>query len=374
MDNAAKPAAPKKFVAFSKNDSKSIESAYQKLLERVEDERGKASVNRHARSGSLRLRETPMESPPNTTIDEGKSGRPDAVRVPVNEDFLFDVDIEQRELAPVYWLGPVYEVRRGSWFYQEGTTLRPCEENLAAQLEEGYLKTKPWTYPEVRARSNSGKDITPKASAENLKGAAKLQPGSTLKPAVAQPAEQHQPQTYRLFGTYMNSIATYENSTTAWLSAEGVFSWVTSTVYQKLAGGGYMNGVKLIRGYSEPGKAKDGKPLATPLTATHPPGPMDEESGKALKRRSAPPSVKSESDAEKDETFEEAERRENQLKRQFSTFAGAEDPATQAEEVRKRDEQEIQDDYTGQDGEKQGREIEHLVLVTHGIGQLLGLK
>ena len=32
-----------------------------------------------------------------------------AVKVPVNEDFVFDVDIEQRELAPVYWHGPVYE-------------------------------------------------------------------------------------------------------------------------------------------------------------------------------------------------------------------------------------------------------------------------
>jgi hypothetical protein len=36
----------------------------------------------------------------------------------------------------VFWLGPIYEVRRGSWFFQEGSTLRPCEENLAAQLEE----------------------------------------------------------------------------------------------------------------------------------------------------------------------------------------------------------------------------------------------
>jgi hypothetical protein len=33
----------------------------------------------------------------------------DAAKVPVNEDFLFDVSIEERELAPVYWLGPVYE-------------------------------------------------------------------------------------------------------------------------------------------------------------------------------------------------------------------------------------------------------------------------
>ena len=60
----------------------------------------------------------------------------DPVQVPVNEDFLFDVHVVARELEPVYWLGPVYDVRRGTWFYQEGTTLRPCEENLASQLEE----------------------------------------------------------------------------------------------------------------------------------------------------------------------------------------------------------------------------------------------
>ncbi|RYO88011.1 hypothetical protein DL766_004986 [Monosporascus sp. MC13-8B] len=375
-DSATKPPAPKKFVAFSKNDSKAIENAYQKLLERVEDERGKTAVNRQRRSNSLRAGTVDAQNAPNATIDEGRLGRSNAVRVPVNEDFLFDVDIEQRELAPVYWLGPVYEVRRGSWFYQEGSTLRPCEENLAAQLEEGYLKTKPWTYPETWGRSNSGiQDITPKASSENLKAAAKSHAGDPLKPAAALPAEQHRPQTYRLFGTYMNSIATYENSTTAWLSTEGVFSWVTSTVYQKFAGGGYMNGVKLVRGFSEPGKAKDGKVSAAPVTATLPPVPMDEKEERALKRRSAPPSVKSEAGDEKEkETAEDAERRENLLKRQFSAFVDSDDPAKQEEQIRKREEQEIQDDYTGLDGEKQGREIEHLVLVTHGIGQLLGLK
>lgn len=43
-------------------------------------------------------------------LDEGK--------IPVNEDYLFDVDIRKRELSPVYWLGPAYDVRRGTWFYQ----------------------------------------------------------------------------------------------------------------------------------------------------------------------------------------------------------------------------------------------------------------
>jgi hypothetical protein len=44
-----------------------------------------------------------------------KSG---GVMVPVNEDYLFDVDVEGRELGPVYWPGPVYDVKRGTWFYQ----------------------------------------------------------------------------------------------------------------------------------------------------------------------------------------------------------------------------------------------------------------
>jgi hypothetical protein len=70
-----------------------------------------------------------------------------SVKVPVNEDFLFDVDVERRELAPAYWLGPVYDCRRGTWFTSDGTNLKPLDENLATQLEEGYLKLKPWRFP-----------------------------------------------------------------------------------------------------------------------------------------------------------------------------------------------------------------------------------
>lgn len=377
-DDAAKQTPPKKFVAFSKNDSRSIENAYQKLLEELEDERGKGSKNKQIRSSSQRRRAVSSEDEHNTSIDGENSPQQGGLRVPVNEDFLFDVDIEQRELAPVYWLGPIYDVRRGTWFYQEGSTLRPCEENLAAQLEEGYLKIKPWTYPAPSIRSSSGvQDVTPKPSSENLKATAKSQTDSSLK--SPQLPVQHQPQTYRLFGTYMNSIATYQDSNTAWLSSESVFSWVTSTVYQRFAGGGYMNGVKLVRGYSEPGKTKDGKRPPTPTTATLPPEKVDDKQEKSIKRRSAPPSTRSEDtsdlDKEDDETITEAQRRENRLKRQFSSFIEAsDDPEKQDEQIRKREEQEIQDDYNGQDGETQGRDIEHLVLVTHGIGQLLGLR
>ncbi|KAI0538192.1 DDHD domain-containing protein [Xylaria digitata] len=381
-----KPIAPKKFAAFSKVDSRSLENAYQKLLEEMENERGKAVANQHMRnrSSSRRSRGASVEDATNAGFDSDPSSPLPGSRVPVNEDFLFDVNIEQRELSPVYWLGPVYEVRRGTWFYQEGSSLRPCEENLAAQLEEGYLKTKPWTYPVNRIRSNSGvQNITPKASSDNLKTTAKSQPENPSKTLPPPPIVPHQPQTYRLFGTYMNSVATYQDSNTAWLSSDGVFSWVTSTVYQRFAGGGYMNGIKLVRGYSESGKAKESKRPPTPTTATLPPpqsasDDKQDKEDKALKRRSAPPATHpSAVDGERDEggAKAETERRENQLKRQFSSYIeGVDDPKKQEEHIRLREEQEIQDDYIGQDGETQGREIEHLVLVTHGIGQLLSLR
>jgi hypothetical protein len=380
--DTTKPATPKKFVDFSKVDSRSLENAYQRLLEELENDRGKGVAHQHTRneSSSHRSRAVVAEDAPNTGFDGDAGNHSSGLRVPVNEDFLFDVDIEERELAPVYWLGPIYEVRRGTWFYQEGSSLRPCEENLAAQLEEGYLKTKPWAYPADRTRSNSGvKSVTPKMSTNNLKATAKSQAESASKPLPTLPAVPYQPQTYRLFGTYMSSVVTYQDSHTAWLSYDGVYNWVTSTVYQRFAGGGYMNGVKLVRGYSESGKAKDSKRPPTPTTATIPSqSTSDDKQDKALKRRSAPPATRADaadSESLEDETRAEMERKENQLKRQFSSYIeGADDPEKQEEHIRQREELEIQDDYTGQDGENQGREIEHLVLVTHGIGQLLSLR
>ncbi|KAI1810220.1 DDHD domain-containing protein [Poronia punctata] len=381
---APKPTAPKKFSAFSKVDSRSLENAYQRLLEETENDRGKSAAYQHmrSRSSSHRARAISQEKAPNTGLDEDVDNPSSGVRIPVNEDFLFDVDILERELAPVYWLGPVYEVRRGTWFYQEGSSLRPCEENLAAQLEEGYLKIKPWTYPASRARSGSGApELAPKTSADDLKTNAKSTAENTSKVGPVQPTMPHQPQTYRLFGTYMNSVVTYQDPNTAWLSSESVFNWVTSTVYQRFAGGGYMNGIKLVRGYSEPGKTKDGKRPPTPTTATVP-SQAAEETGKdkqdkMLKRRSAPPATRSSAtDIEQieDETNAEIERTES-LQRQFSSYMeGVDNREKQEEHIRLREEQEIQDDYNGQDGESQGREIEHLVLVTHGIGQLLSLR
>ena len=385
-----KPApAPKKFVTFSDDDSRAIEAAYQKLTG-ASDEQGKETQPNDNSDIGVRLPDTgkkQSQGASETGRDEGSSGR---IKVPVQEDYLFDVDVERRELLPVYWLGPIYEVRRGSWFYQEGSTLRPCDENLATQLEEGYLKIKPFRYPKMpekqlkpneqklgvggnRSRASST-EVTPKASVENLRTANQ----QALDEAANGPSASipHQPQTYRLFGTYMNSVVTYQDSTVAWISADSIMSRVSSTVYQKFAGGGYLGGVKIVRGYTEPGKPKD--PLAAdksgqpPTTGgLRPPNlppvlQQDERQQKLLKRRSAPPPTTHPEKAEK------VEQAEPETEGALSSLPTELDPELEAEAARKRDEKEIQNDYKGREGEDQGREIEHLILVTHGIGEKIG--
>lgn len=390
-----KPApAPKKFVTFSDHDSRAIEAAYQKLVNGLDGQSKEIPPDQDNDTG---VREPGWSKKSTKGIDEGNQDeniRP-RVTVPVQEDYLFDVDIERRELLPVYWLGPVYEARRGSWFFQEGSTLRPCDENLATQLEEGYLKIKPFRYPKApekhaksnsiqkslsiggsRSRAGSG-EVTPKSSAENLKAVShQAFDDASSGPKDATPSAPHQPQSYRLFGTYMNSTVTYQDSTVAWLSVDSIMSRVSSTVYQKFSSGAYLSGVKIVRGYTEPGKPKEppasDKPAQPPHTAAlRPPNlpsmlQLDERQQKLLKRRSAPPTTAQAERSEKLETT--AAKPEPPLPSLPSEL----DPETADEAARKQDEKEIQNDYMGREGEDQGREIEHLILVTHGIGEKIG--
>lgn len=147
-----------------------------------------------------------------------------------------------------------------------------------------------------------------------------------------------------------------------------------------------MSGVKLIRGYCEPSKTKDkdtdkdkekgGQGQLSPADEAL---SLDQKQQKMLKRRSAPPSTRASHDEsvhDDDHIKTERDPREIRLQRQLSSLIESEGrtKAETEEEIRRREEQEIQGDYTGQAGETQGREIEHLVLVTHGIGQLLSLR
>lgn len=334
-DKAKPPAVPKKFVPFALSDSQAIEASFQTYSDQQEQGEGKQTKENAA------------------------------FKVPVNEDYLFDVDIQKNELEPAYWLGPVYEVRRGTWFYPENPP-RPCDENLANQLEEGYLKLQPWKHPfaqslrsasQPRSRTSSvAFDKAPNQDTISTPVTPKFAPSDTR----ASRADASPGNSYRLFGAYMNSTATYHDAHTVYVTSEDFMSRMGSAVYQRF---GSVGGTKLVRGYVEPRK---GESKAAEVSTSG-----------SVKRRSAPPgSLTSTPEGTNTPSEEQLEApRRSTLERQLSSLAGQPDESSEelAEEARRQEEQEMED-YREQDGDDQEREIDHLVLVTHGIGQRLGLR
>lgn len=381
---------PKKWLPFSASDSRAIETAFQKTA----DEADTDELRRGIASPATPIQHSPIAS--KTT------------KVPVNEDYLFDVEIETRELAPAYWLGPVYDVKRGTWFTQDGEAV---DEGLAMQLEEGYLKVKPWKFgkpeqkraasqPRARPlsmgpldddhrkelgrlnRDSTSNPVTPKSSYDSLKKEASKQPedAKSSDASTTSNAPADLPRTHRLFGAHLNSTVTYQDETTAWLLTDDMWSRMGSTLYQRFAGGAHYAGHKYIRGYTDPAeKKKQPNPAKDPQSAKPP-------------ERSVTPSLaygsdhgkQSDSDASVDEDTSENERsmspsqtRRRNLERQVSSLMTSLKPEyeqQQQEEMRKREEKEMREDYKTQNDSDQGREIEHLLLVTHGIGQRLGMR
>lgn len=192
-------------------------------------------------------------------------------------------------------------------------------------------------------------------------------------------------QTQRLFGAYMNSVVTYQDATIGWILTDDLYSRMSSTVYQRFAGGGHLGGTKVVRGFIELSKIKDKKPEAD---QTADDGKLGTSSTpRSQKRRSAPAEINTATTSTPDLTGRNSEQSsENNaqqesklaaLQRQMSNIVSSpepEDPVKQDEQARKGDEDEIEQDYKEVDGDDPGREIEHLILITHGIGQRLGLR
>ncbi|KAL6711634.1 hypothetical protein ACN47E_004568 [Coniothyrium glycines] len=376
---------PKKWIPFSPSDSRAIETAFQKRAE--EDE-----------AAAIRKEVISPTTPTHTEAEAQKS-----TKVPVNEDYLFDVDIDTRELAPSYWLGPVYDVKRGTWFTPDGEAV---DETLATQLEEGYLKVKPWRFgkPEEKRsvsqprgrplsvgpgvgddyrrelgrlnRDSTSNPVTPKSSYDNLKMEADKQ-DEDIKETGAVPSPTQTARTYRLFGAHMNSTVTYQDEKTAWILTDDAWTRMGSTLYERFAGGAHYAGYKYIRGYIDP-KAKPKPTNVTKDTdkrseqATTPSMAYGSDYGKHSEGNS-------EAEATDNETNSESpsQTRRRNLERQVSQLVTSTKPEyeeKQEEEMRKREEKEMRDDYKAQDKGDQGRDIEHLLLITHGIGQRLGMR
>lgn len=178
--------------------------------------------------------------------------------------------------------------------------------------------------------------------------------------------------THRLFGPHSNAVVTYQDANTAWMLTDDFISRMSSTMYKRFAGGGHYAGTKLTRGYVDQIKKaeeKDGKGEQTSAEA-------DAKNGQEAASHASAGAADSHNISQENVTSPPSEVHRLTLERQMSSLVsavGQEDREKQEEEVRKRDEKEIQNDYRDQ-GDEQNREIEHLLLVTHGIGQRLGLR
>ncbi|KAI8093670.1 DDHD domain-containing protein [Halteromyces radiatus] len=268
--------SPKSWVPFSGRDSSAIEKAYQ------DDIKG--------------------------------------AKIPVNEDYLFEVDVEKRTIAPIYWEGPIFEIRRATWFIQgDGSKWIPCEENLAEQIEIGYQKRKPYEIVHEHPESNIDNKTNITSSIESTSAHEE----SKLKTALeSQPVEKQ----WNLLGAYLEQYVVYTGENTAWLLYDTTGSKIAKSIITKLTNAQNLGGTRLLRGYTQV-KASESKKSTTATTTTK---IKDEQKDQ---------------DATKNLSPEEATDREMT--------------------------QQHTDDYENEKSEGELRQIDHVIFAIHGIGQKL---
>ncbi|KAJ3091572.1 hypothetical protein HK102_000053 [Quaeritorhiza haematococci] len=179
---------PINWVAFSVRDSDAIEEVYQKLLQRKEDSSEQAGVD-----------VSPI--------------------VPVSEDDLYEVNVENRETYP----------GRGTWFILDNNNnFLPCDDNLAQQVENGYRKYQPWKDGPVelsaipKSFSSSDGEIDPSSTSSSSS------PSKTVETYVV-----------------------YTGPTTAILRSDVLTAILARAVMTKLTHNDNVGGTRLIRGWDE---------------------------------------------------------------------------------------------------------------------------
>ncbi|KAI8968333.1 DDHD domain-containing protein [Mycotypha africana] len=271
------------------------------------------------------------------------------VSVPVNEDYLFQVDVAKRHISPIYWEGPVYAVRRATWFIQQdSSTFVPCEEALANQIERGYLNLKPYSRKEAQPNSNSNANETVRGSkeSEELKKLQQQQQQQTESSAVDGEEQQQQVLQEDLSGIYQGQYVIYKTATEARLYYADIKSNAAIAFFTKFTSSS-KSGVRIVRGYDqvlkETKKPNSGVKRMGSLTST-----------------AAAPSAKKEDTA----TTSQHMRETSEKKYHLGT-----DKKLSAEEVDKERMEHLKEDYDNEESEEEVRNIDQLVFVIHGIGQ-----
>ncbi|KAJ1021114.1 hypothetical protein NDA16_003900 [Ustilago loliicola] len=129
----------KGWESFSVKDSRNLESAWKKWTEQ--------------KGGNVELPSLPeidgkvQAGEVNDSKEEWEPTDPDAEdvshEVAVGTDRLYDADISEFAMSPVFWKGPKLRITRASWFF-ESNKLTPCSTALAAELESHFQTLRPW--------------------------------------------------------------------------------------------------------------------------------------------------------------------------------------------------------------------------------------
>ncbi|RIB19658.1 DDHD domain-containing protein [Gigaspora rosea] len=150
-------------------------------------------------------------------------------KVCCNEDYLFEVDLDNREISPIYWVDAIYQVVRATWFYQgDGNSFIPCDEYLSVQIEEGYIKHKAWI------------------------------------PASNSNDENNGEKNWFLTDKYKGQYIVYTSPSVAWLIIDDLTGKFTKTIFSKFTKGEHLGGIRLLRGYPEVEKYVSNKKIVEP--------------------------------------------------------------------------------------------------------------
>ena len=162
----------------------------------------------------------------------------------VGEDYLFEVDMDRRDVYPIYWSGSVYAVTRAYWFFLDSSNkYTPVDEHLAQQIEHAYQKHRPWTY------------FKPNTATINTA----LNEDESASPPHRDVQKLYDKFKSSLFGPWSNHFVVFSGQNTAWLLQDNMTSMLTQALYLRLSSGENWGGQRLVRGYDNALKAGEKK-------------------------------------------------------------------------------------------------------------------
>ncbi|KAI9470102.1 MAG: DDHD domain-containing protein [Benjaminiella poitrasii] len=256
--------------------------------------------------------------------------------VPVNEDYLFEVDVGKRQISPVYWEGPVFEVRRATWFMQMDGVWLPCEEALGNQIEQGYQKHQPYNQVDQISTTVVHKEETveldlgdqDKEETSKLVMTEELQQTTVMQEVVEEDEKREV-----LVEPYVGQYVVYKGSSQALLLQDESTTSTTKGFFTRFTVKSDIK-ISLMRGYDQVLKKEENE-----------------------KKKQEEKEATKESDALNTDRKTEGQREVQQSR------------SIEEEEEEKKMTQQAAEDYENEESEEEVRNIDQLVFVIHGIGQ-----